>query len=594
MDRIMKGNHSAVILFLDSLNEKASFILNQLEEALNSTTKTFGAKPFVACYVGKNFTAEEQADYKLSKFPTLRVYLPTGIITYDGRFFASQMSNFLKRNLRSNIKRFSTILKELTQYESLEQQDEPFVIFCGTENSPEFKLYEQVARDSKFLYYHTFDKDLCTRLNAKRLGMEDTLWKESPFMHTLDDQDKKEWLFAEERKLRERHERGLLTEIELAKKVSELVPPITSEEIERVLDEEEWKKYILPKENSIFVVYKPNESFEILDKFTGLEQLKNDILFASINNFYSNFDRAYDFLFEAQFKDKFFALFSPHNQSIEESPCNEIYRLSLKYRLTDKNLKFGCFSKKELAKFGLEIQDKDPLENTVFYFNYVDLKEKTKEARVSRPFKYKLSAAAEENIEPFLLAVETGRVPKYYISEEPPKKQPRGSRAKYLVKSTFKEWVEENLKEKNVAVMLYYSKSSIPKNITTEFNVLIKEMQEHIVFGEIDIALNELDDVLEQDESQKMLLWVKGQDFSSPIKILNPTQFDSLKPTLASHIPELAEIYPEDVLKKAAAAHDHDHHHDHHHGHHHHDHDHHHHDHGHHDHDNEDYLKIDL
>lgn len=541
---LIASKASAAVMFLDRLDQRASFFLVELEGAVNDTVKDFGSKPFSASYIGRNFSAEEQAEFKLAKFPTLRVYLPSGPVNYDARLFARQIGHFLKRQLRSRVNRVSALLKDLDQYDKLESESEPFVIFCGSEISPDFQLFEKAAKDNFFLYYHAFEADFCTRLNAKRLGAEESLWNEVPYDYELGNEDRRVWLEEEKKVLHDQHEQEYINDEELKKKLDNLKPPKTVRRTELKLDDSIWRQFIL-NQSVIFVVYRPNLSFEILNKFSSIEQLRHDILFASVSNFYTDFDKAYDYLFDHKFKANFLALFSPTNQTKDQAPCNEVYRLSLQHRLKNQKLKFGCFSREELSKFGLEIYDKVPLDHTVFFFAYSDLKDETKEAKISRPFRYRLDEAADDNIEPFLQGVLAQQVPRYLIAEDPPIKA-KNLPVKYLVRSTFRSWVEEQLASTNVAVLTYYSRSSTPKNVTTSFRNLAIEMKDHLAFGDLDVAVNEIDDLLEDDDSQKLLLWLRGSDFFHPIKILNPSKIDTLRGTLASHIPSLAHLDPEE------------------------------------------------
>jgi hypothetical protein len=320
-------------MYLDKMEDKASFWLAELEFAVNITTEEFQSKPFSAYYVAKNLTAEEQSYFKVSKFPTLRVYLPTGFQTYDGRLYSRQMSYFLKRNLRSKVTKVSGPLKSLDYYDKLESENEPFVIYCGKENSPDFEMYEKAARDNKFLYYHTFNSDFCTRINAKRTGVEEDLWYDDTHDHSLSPEDQQEWLKHEQQHLKERHERGEIDKSELGKRLLELKAPAFETHTEKELNETLWNQHVLDS-NVVFVVYKPNNILEMLTEFKSVDELRKEIELKSISNFYTDFDKIYDQIYEQSFKRQVFALFSPKSQSKNEWPCSELYELSLKKKLT--------------------------------------------------------------------------------------------------------------------------------------------------------------------------------------------------------------------------------------------------------------------
>ena len=491
-------------------------------------------------------TFDTRTNYRIDKYPHVAFFKPnTPLVKYDGRLFAKQISYFLKRQTRAVVPRESAVLKDLEQLERLEKTNEVFLLYCGQENDELFTLYEKVARDKNYLYYHVFLEDFCTRLNIRRIGHEENIWVT---------------------------ERG-----------------------QEHVNETYWNQFVLSKA-VIFVRYKPNNLFEVIEHSPGLNEaeLKKAIMRKSSSNFYTDFDKSFDQIYNSKYKYKYFMVFAPTNLTKEQEPCKTIYQLSEKLKLTQKDTIFGCMNRSQLPSYGLELWTHEAQQNTVFFWSYYDLFTQ-QEGKVSRPFRYKLDIDSPDEIEKFYNLVLAGKVRKFYIEENHPRK-PDG-RVVYLTRGTYRKWVEDNLEKTGVAIYSAFSFDGVGSDFMTGIRKLSEEHKDVLVIGLIDNSVNELAEIVDDDdETPKLKVWSKGEAFNSSHSFLHPGNYEVMRNNIASIIPEVGEV---EVTKKDHDHDGHDHHHHHHHGHDHehdhgnghhhhdHDHDHHHHKHSHehHDHD---------
>lgn len=558
----IQGHASAVILFgpgqptaqlLEELHTAYHFVGSELTDS----TK-FNLKYAV-------LTEEETQDASLKniKLPLLRFYDGVNrIADYDGRLYARQMSYFLKRQLQFGKKRISAIVTNLEHFEKLGQESEPVVIFCGPETSTHFDLFEGVAKGKKYLYYHIFDRAFCTRINTRRTGAEKNIWlKKGDYTlvkleerykvlpgKSLDPEQilavKQEVLNATNQIRKKQNQ----TELTLDKVThNELNVP----EDDQAVNEQIWSEHLI-QEPVVFVLYSKNSVFEQVKVTQDADRLRRELEYASISNFYTNFDTLYDFLYDDKYESKIYASFSPTNQTEESFPCSTIASMSKQMRLADKSLKFGCFSREELPKFGLEIHNYNTDSHTVFFFSYYDIFTK-QEGKISRPFRYKLeNPQTPEQVENFLKEVKAGKVSRYLFGEHIPENKTGGTKddpVKLLTRTTLKPWVEQQLEAgKAVIVFTVYSRSSATKRDALEgFRTLLanKNYADVVALADIDTGNNEIDDIIEDDDTPKLFLWKRGSKFESPVKILNPNEFDSTRVNVAKHIPELGEVEAE-------------------------------------------------
>ena len=530
----------SVVAFFQNLDKDAEKLLLELHGAQHLLLHDFPKADLKVFYVAQTYEPQDQLDFKLARFPLLRLYDGKEEKTFDGRHYAAQISAFLKRHFQLKNKKVSAVLNTLEQFEKLEEQPEPFVIYCGAENSPYFKLYETVAADKKYYYYHTFESDFCTRLNVRRNKKEEQLFIEVTQEVELTPEDRERWLEENLKDLQNQKKHDAIDAAEYDRRVADLSPPQTLPQKDSELNQTIWDEHLI-SEPVTFIRYKPNGLFELLtfSPEATIASIKKDIEWSAISNFYTDFDVAYDYLFETKYANQWYMLFSPKNQTTTDSPCSEVHAMSKRFKLTDRDVRFGCLLREDLPKFGLEIFDENRNGHSLFYFSYFDLFTK-KEAKISRPIRYKLDNPLPQDVEKFFFEVRAGKHSRHFVEEKSAKvykKLPVTS----LIRSTFRPWVEASMQRTNVAVLVAY-----PLKAKEEFtHKLVHFLQAHkdsIVLGEIDPNLNELDGVLEDDELPKLLLFLKDSDFSKPIKIMSPHNIDSLKATLISHIPELADL----------------------------------------------------
>lgn len=554
----LSGHASAVVMFAPGKLQEA--LLEELHNAYHFVD--FDLKSSVKFSLKYAILTQEELQHqsiKGAKLPLLRFYDGSNrTADYDGRPFARQISYFLKRQLQFGRKKISAIVTDMAHFEKLVQESEPVVIFCGPENSTHFDQYEGLAKDKKYLYYHIFDRNFCTRVNTKRTGAEQNLWLEKGDYtvvkvdehfrvlpgKALPEQEilsAKAVLLNKTNDIRKKQNETFYTLKEATHK------ELSVAESGEVINDQIWSEHLI-QEPVVYVLYSKNSVFEEVKIPVDTERLKREIEYASISNFYSSFDTLYDFLYDDKYLSQVYAVFGPTNQTVEEFPCSAIYSLSKALRLSDKSLKFGCFSREELPKFGLEIHNYLEPKQTVFFFSYYDIFNK-KEGKISRPFRYKLeNLGTPEQVETFLTDVRANKVSRYLFGEDEPTKAPntpKNDPIKLLTRSNFRQWVEQELQTKNVVVFTVYSRSSATDRDSLDgFRKLLsnKNYADVLSVGDIDVGNNEIEDILEDDDTPKLFLWKKGSKFESVVKILNPSDFDSTRVGVAKHIPEIGVV----------------------------------------------------
>jgi len=537
----------SVVVFLQSLDREAEKLFSELHNAQHILLHDFPTADLRVYYVAQAFAPQDQLDFKLARFPLLRLYDRSEEKTYDGRPYAAQLAAFLKRHFQLKHKKVSAVLGSLEQFEKLEGQAEPFVVYCGAERDPRFSLFEAVAKDKKYFYYHTFDPDFCTRLNVHKHGLEDKLFLEVTVDVELSPEDRENWLAQSLQDLQNQKKHGAIDAAELDRRIAALSPPQSLPQKDSELNQTVWDAHEL-SDPVVFVRYKPNSLFELLrfGPAASVSSLQREIELAAVSNFYSDFDRAYDYLFESKYAHQWYVLFSPQNLTTAESPCSELFAMSQRFKLADRDVRFGCLHREDLPKFGLEVFDENKHGHSLFFFSYFDIFSK-KEAKISRPIRFKLDNPLAQDVEKFFHEVRAGKHPRHFVEEKTAKTY-KQLPVTYLIRSTFKSWVEAGMQRTNVAVLVAFPLQG-KQDFAQKLVRLVRAHPDSLLLGEIDPNLNELDGVFEDDELPKLLLFLKGSDFHKPIKLMSPQNVDSLLATLASHVPQLADLA---VLEKTS------------------------------------------
>lgn len=542
------------VLFLDDFRGTGERHLQEYVDAVKILDREYPDNGVEVYIVVEKLSDAEKKTLNVTKYPTVRVYQSiSSYETYDSsRIYAKQIGAFLKRQYQARNKRVSAVLKTLEKFHALKEESDPIVIYCGQESSPAFKTYESIAKDNEFIYYHVLEADFCTRLHIIQKGLESKLFITGKHSHPLSDEDKKEWLATETKELAKALAKGIIDRKKHDEELAKLVPPNEVEHDDDHLNETIWNEHKLSKD-VIFVMMKTNDVFQMIDTSTDQKALKDSIKYAAISNFYTDFDKAFDHLFDTKYVDHWYIIFSPKNQTLDESPCSEMYALSKEKKLVDEDVKFGCMSKEELAKFGVEIYDPNPHGHSVYYFKYFDMVNGKKiEGKVSRPFKYKLENPIPGELEKFYNEVRAGKVPKYYMNEPESKLvQNTRSHIKLLTRETFLPFLKSGLEaNKPVIILTVYSRASIKNRTIIEgMEGLLKTHGEHFLVGDIDIGINEIDDMIDgNDDSSKLLLFLPGADIRNPLTVMNPTNIDSVRVDLAKHIPALADVVAEEEV----------------------------------------------
>ena len=511
IQRIARHKDSpSLLVFADVIDRVSERLLIEVKNGVHIVNEGRNEKEGVKYYLlARKFSQEEKKRLAITNLPALKLYDEGKTIEFTGRQYAKQISAFLIRHFQQKKKTESAVLKGLEHFEAMEEQDEVFVVYCGKEDSVEFREYQKMAFDKKFLYYHTFEDDFCTRLHIKQNNKESSLFYQP------------------------------INETEETNSEGNLSGQETKDN--QMLNETIWQEHELNRP-VIYIRYKKNNLFEIVefDSSKSLKELKTEVEKASISNFYTDFDLAYDYLYDTSYKNEWYILFSPKNQSKSESPCDEMFKLSTELKLLERSARFGCMSREELPKYGLEIFDQNKNGHTLFFFSYFDMFSNN-QGRISRPYKYQLDNPLKHDFKKFFYEVKEGKHQRYFINEREAK-QDANDPVKYLIRSNYEEWIRSTTTNKNAVVFLNFKRMAHEK-----YNEkLIEFYNEHsdiISIGEIDGNLNELDEIVEDhDEDVCALLYLRGSDLKKPKKILNPNKIETFKSVLGGYIPELADL----------------------------------------------------
>ena len=267
------------------------------------------------------------------------------------------MSMFIRRNLRQANFTVSTRLLDGDQLGNTIGLDTAMVLYCGSEDSPQFNIFQSLARDRAFHYYHSSDKELCSMSYIVCTGK---------YGQAQQIQEEKERFW--DRKLKSLEDR--LSNGEVAQEEYENEKEAMEEKKKLSLDaigfsDKLWKEAQLERP-VIYVMYKRNSLNEMVEFVGDVTELRKRLRLAGMSNFYTDFDKAYPENLETA--KKWLAVFSERVNE-EEGLCAEIKAISKKYKFVDEDQMFGCFNKSSEMAFHL-IGRKEDYGSRLYYWSY--------------------------------------------------------------------------------------------------------------------------------------------------------------------------------------------------------------------------------
>ena len=538
------------IYFVDRLDGTTERAFNELEQAAVAVNIDLPSMPFKVGYHPDSPTEQMISSFGIRRYPQLGVFYQGVYQVYDGRLMKQQIGAFMKRQLQLRLKTVSATLADYEQFGKVIHELDPLVLFCGKRSDLEFKVFEDMAKDRKFMYYHSFDDEFCTDINLMRVDKIRDKKHLKLIDHKLTDSEKEIWIESQKKEILKQYNNRELEHHQMQDKLNSIEVPDTIQHEVMTLNQSLWNEYRVSSP-SIFVVMKESKLFKMLPADKPLAELKILIEIEATVNFFNDSSKVYDYINQGKElnKDYWFALLT-HNPDPTSNPlCKQIQDMADKLRFQRSTDKFACLNTTSIFKTFLEGRDLPQDYEAIFYFTYFD-KATQKVLDHRRPIKHKLDTPDSLSIQSFYDSCRSSNISRYYISAADQHTSADGSMVYNISANQYMTWSLANAAIDRVIITTSNDNSMILAEIS-KVGMFLRPLRGQLAIARIVCSYNEVPGICDLDKTMQVFVWpAEGGQSSRPKHALNADTEVLLKSTLAKYLKSVAKLVKDEEDSK--------------------------------------------
>jgi len=353
----------------DGVTEKQTA---ELLKACNLIRSADNREVIVGLFEG-DVTPRIEETFKVYKFPKIIFLAESKRFPYSGGRFAKQIATWIRRIIREQEQLTTLRLDSKVHLATMSAKHETIVVYCGERNATEFKTFEELAADHRFIYMHSFNESLCRHLNLRRTGDDMRLEWEEETQRNMTDEEAVDHLERYKKTLQTQVNNGDITDEEMHFRIeNEPLPEIldTEKKFNATLWEE--ARLLSPV---IFIAQRnleePSSMKMIVNILPSVKQLRRQVKLTSTPSYYTDED-TFDLMNKQNNYRYDWLLFFYDNQKDDYRTELEQFKAFARESAgsLDEKIKIGVFSSEKILLMKVELESTSDRLPRLYYLKF--------------------------------------------------------------------------------------------------------------------------------------------------------------------------------------------------------------------------------